>query len=206
VEGVAGPAEAALHFIGDQQRAGPPADVGNRVGELAGERADPAFAANRLGDDGGGAVADGGDERLRPGRIDERHRSDQRHERRPIVLVVRDRQRAHRSTGEGALDGDESRAAAHALGMPVAPRELQARFVGLGAAVAEERPRQPGERREPRRGLGLERVVIQVRRVQQRTRLVGDDRGQSRVRVTERGHADAGDEVQVLAAVDVVQT
>ena len=58
--------------------------------------------------------------------------------------------------------------------IPVAARELQARFDRLGAAVAEERALQSRQRRELRRQLALQRVVIEVRRVNQRLRLVGD--------------------------------
>ena len=92
-----------------------------------------------------------------------------------------------------------------ALGVPVAARELQARLDRFRAAVAEERARQTGELRQPRGRLRLERVVVEVRGVQQRGRLIGDRRREARMRVTERRHADARDEVEILAAFDVVE-
>ena len=89
--------------------------------------------------------------------------------------------------------------------VPVAARELQARLHRLGAAVAEERAVEARQRREPLGELALERVVEEVRAVQQRRRLLGDHRGEPRVRVTERRDADAREEVEVLAPLGVVQ-
>ena len=165
----------------------------------------PPFTLNRFGDDRGGALADGRSKRLGSLRVHERHRPEQRRERRPVMLVVRHRQRAQRAAGEPALDRDEPGSLGRALRVPVAARELEARLDRFGAAVAEERAREARELRQPRRRLGLKRVVVQVRRVQQRRRLVGDRGREPGMRVAERGDADAGDEVEVLAAVDVVQ-
>ena len=78
-----------------------------------------------------------------------------------------------------------------ALRVPVAPRELQARFNGLGAAVAEEGAIQTGASRERRGDFGLQRMKEQVRRVEQRVRLRRDRVRQARVRVAERRDADA---------------
>jgi hypothetical protein len=49
-------------------------------------------------------------------------------------------------------------------------------------------------------------VIVEVRCVQQRRRLLGDDRRQPRVRVAERRDADPRQQVEVLAAVGVVET
>ena len=51
VERIAGAAEAALHFVGDEQRAGLRARFGDRGGERRRQRPDAAFALHRLGDD-----------------------------------------------------------------------------------------------------------------------------------------------------------
>src|SRR5687768_17689519 len=121
------------------------------------------------------------------------------------MVAVRHRQRAHRPAGECAFHGDEIHPVFRALGVPVASRELEAGLNRFGAAVAEKRARQPRQLRKARRRLRLERVVVEIGRVNQRCRLVGNCRDQARMRVAERGHTNARDEVQVFAAVDVVQ-
>ena len=90
--------------------------------------------------------------------------------------------------------------------VPVAARELQARLDRFGAAVAEERARQPGQVRQPLGELALQRMVEQVRRVDQRLRLIGDRARQARMRVAERRDADARQQIEILAALGVVQT
>ena len=104
------------------------------------------------------------------------------------------------------LEGHEARATAYALREPVAAGELQARFHRLGAAVAEERARQSRAGRQPRRHLALQRVVVEVRGVEQRLRPA---RRRARARpgcaVPEHRHADAREEVEVAPALDVVR-
>jgi hypothetical protein len=103
------------------------------------------------------------------------------------------------------LHGHVSDALLLAQRVPVAARELQVSLVGLGAAVAEEHTLQAGEQRQLGRGLRLERVVVEVRRVKQRRRLIGDDGGEPRVGVAQRRDADSREQVEVLTAVGVVQ-
>jgi hypothetical protein len=87
------------------------------------------------------------------------------------------------------------------LRMPETPRELQARLDRFRAAVAEKRARQARQGGEPRRELRLQRVVEQVRRVQQRRRLVRDRAGETRMPVPERRHSDTGDQVEEALSV-----
>src|SRR5687767_666233 len=108
------PSQAALHLVGNEQRAGPAADVGDRVGELARKRTDAAFSPDRLGDERRSTVRDGGGERVRLRRVHER-RFEQWHEWRAIVLVVCDRQRTERPTAEGAFDRNECSTPFHTL-------------------------------------------------------------------------------------------
>ena len=70
IERMPGAAEAALHFVGDQQRAGVAARLVDRRGKLRRERADAAFALDRLGDDRGGVARD---RRAAAPRIVDRH-------------------------------------------------------------------------------------------------------------------------------------
>ena len=146
----------------------------------------------------------GGQQRLR---IVDRHESDarqQRLERGAVVLVRGHRQRAEGPSVERVLERDEFRAR-FAAGVPVATGKLEAGFDRLGAAVAEKGARQPRQLRQPLRELPLQRVVEQVRRVDQRLRLIGDRARQSRMRVAERGDADSRQQIEILAPVRVVQ-
>ena len=77
--------------------------------------------------------------------------------------------------------------------------------MGASAAVAEEGALQPRQVGEPLGELSLIRVIKEVRRVQQRLRLIGDRARQRRVRVTERRDADPGQEIEVLTALRVPQ-
>ena len=130
------------------------ARLGDRRGERRRQRPHAAFALDRLDDDrrrrssttaASSAAGSFG-----------RHEADarqQRLERRAVVLVRGDRQRAERPAVERLLERDDLRARLAAR-VPVAARELQARFDRFGAAVAEERARQPRERRPAARRAG----------------------------------------------------
>ena len=128
----------------------------------------------------------------------------QRLERRAVVLVGSHRQRAERPAVKRVLERDEL-GARLAARVPVAPGELEARFDGLGAAVAEKRARQARELREALGQLSLQRVEEQIRGVQQRLRLVGDGARQPWVRMAERRDADARQQVEILASLRVEQ-
>jgi hypothetical protein len=106
---------------------------------------------------------------------------------------------------EGVLHGDVADALLLAQRVPVAPCELQVGLVGLGAAVAEEHALQTRQLCQPFSGLRLERVVIQIRRMQQRRCLLADDGGEPRVGVAERRDTDPRQQVEVFAAVGVVE-
>ena len=137
----------------------------------------------------------------------DRHEPDarqQRLERCAVVLVRGHRQRAKRAAVERLLERDEF-GARLAARVPVAARELEAGLDRFGAAVAEERARQARQLRQPLGQLALERMEEQVRRVEQRLRLIRDRARQPRMRMAERGDADAGQQVEILAPVRVVQ-
>ena len=204
VERIARSPEPALHFIRDEQRAGAGARVRDRRGKRRRQQPDPAFALDRLDDDRRRRLRNG---RAKGRRIVGRHEADpgeQRLERRAIVFVRRDRQRSERAAVKRLLERDDL-VARLAPGVPIAPRELQARLDRFGAAVAEERARQPGQVRQPFGQAALQRVIEQVRRVDQRLRLIRDRAGQSRMGMPERGDADARQQIQVLAPLGVVE-
>ena len=99
------------------------------------------------------------------------------------------------------IERDEP-AARFTLREPVAASELQPRLHRFGAAVAEERARQSGQGREPRRQFSLQRMEEQVRRVKRASLcLVGDRSGQSRMRVPQRCDADAGNQIEITSPI-----
>src|SRR5262249_56902612 len=94
-------------------------------------------------------------------------------ERRGLVLVGRDRQRAERSPVERRVDRDDL-VARLALRVPIAARELQTGLDRLGAAVAEKRAREARQVCQPLGELPLQRMVEEVRRVDERLALFAD--------------------------------
>ncbi len=89
--------------------------------------------------------------------------------------------------------------------MPVTASEFQARFDRFRATVAEECARQTRQDREPFGELTLQRMVEQVRTVQQRAGLIGEGAGEPGMSMTERRHADTGDQVQIFASLRIVK-
>ena len=73
-----GAADAALHLVDDQQRAGGVADRAHRGEETGRRRHDPALAQRRLDEDGRGRLVDRGAQRVDVAEVDERDRSGQR--------------------------------------------------------------------------------------------------------------------------------
>ena len=92
-----------------------------------------------------------------------------------------------------------------ALRVPVAARELQARFHRFRTAVAEERALQSRQGREALGHFTLIRVVKEVGRVDERLRLIGQRTCEAGMGMTERGDADPGQEVEIFAPVRVVE-
>ena len=205
VERIAGPPKTALHFIGDQERSGLGARFANRMGEGSRERPDAPFPLHRFRDDGRRRAGNRRQQRVRIVDRDEADVRQQRRERCAVVLVRGDRQRSECAAVKRFFERDDFRSP-FAARVPVASRELQARLHGLGAAVAEKRPRQTRQIGETFAELTLERVVEKVRRVEQRLRLLGDGARESRVGVAERRHAYARQQVEVFAAFGVVET
>ena len=91
-----------------------------------------------------------------------------------------------RAAMERAVGTDHVVTLGSAVLLPMTARELDRTLVGFGAGVAEERP--PCATEQSVQLLGeqwLLVVVIEIRRVQQRPRLIRDRLGDRRMRVTE---------------------
>ena len=176
VERPARPPEAALHFVGDEQRAGARGSAAAIASAIACDigRTPPSpwigstmtaavslvtAAAIAAGSSAGSTNVTLGDRAARTARGSGRPRSPT----------------ARPSSGRGTSARTRRTVARGvALRVPEAARELQARLDRLRAAVAEERARQARQRGQPRRDLRLQRMEEQVRRVQQRRRLLRD--------------------------------
>ena len=158
-EEAAGPTDAALDLVEDEQRA---VLVGERPRggeELRGRGVNPALALNRLDEDRG---------HLRPDRVRERVDVVQAHEtrggreglpRRALGRLAGDGEGAVRAAVEGALERHDDRPSARL------PRPLQRRLDRLGARVAEEGPRAAQALREQARQAEHGLVRVEVRDV-----------------------------------------
>ncbi len=90
--------------------------------------------------------------------------------------------------------------------LAVTTREFDRALVRLGARIGEEHSSPTTESRiQPCRKTWLQIVVIQVRNVQQGSRLIRDGVGNCRVCVTERYDGEAAEEVEVFTACGVVE-
>src|SRR5438094_3744844 len=98
------------------------------------------------------------------------------------MLVGGDGQRAKRASVKRLFERDDlgSRFPSR---IPVPPCEFQAGLDRLGAAVAKKRAREAGQVRKAFGELTLERVIEQVRRVEQGLGLIGDCTGKARMRM-----------------------
>ena len=106
---------------------------------------------------------------------------------------------------ERPLGGDEVVLAVAAVRLAVLAGDLDGGLVGLRAGVAEEDALEVADLAEFRRQLGLRGGQVQVGRVDQRRRLLLDGPDEARVAVAEAVDGDAGQEVQILLALGVVQ-
>ena len=203
MERTAGAAQTALDLVGDQQRAGPLAGRVHGRRERRGQRPHAALALDRLEDDGGHVRPHRGLQRPGVGGRHETHAGQERLERTAIAGFPRRRQRAERAAVKRTLESDDARPPRLAARVPAAARELQAGFHRLGPAVAEERPRQPRQRRQSPADLPLQGMEIEVGRVDQGAGLVGEGVRQPGMGVAQRRHPEAGHEVQQAAAVGV---
>ncbi len=116
-----------------------------------------------------------------------------------IFFLAGDGKSAQRASVKGIVQGHDL----EFLGIDfvaVGARHLERALHGLGAGVAEERAVEAAGFGETLGERGLVGVVVEIRGVQQAAGLLADHLHQTGVRVAERVHADAGDEVEVALA------
>src|SRR5690606_37812372 len=200
-EPVAGPPDRRLDLVGHQQRARGVADlVGGR--QVAVGRRHRAVLALRLLQEHRRALAGHG--LLQRVRVSVRDEPDVDRERAELVadgLLAAQRQGADGTAVEAVLGRHE---VVSAGALAVLDRELVGGLVGLRAGVGEEDPGGAAEQGDQPLGeqhLGL--VQEQVAGVRDRRDLLRHRLDEGGVGVAERDDRDAGDEVEVLLAVDV---
>lgn len=210
---LAGAAEAALNLVVDEHGADGPGTAGEGDQKVLAGRLHAALALDGLDDDGARL--------FRHERVDARHvivralPEAGHHGRKGLLVlwVVRRRQRAHGASVKRIVKRDDLGLAARRVQhLADLARKLDGSLVGLGPGVAHKhpgrvvhaarRPRHVHQQLGQRAGPG---VVVQVGRVDERLRLLRQQRREFRVAVAERRDGDAGGKVEVRPARVVVQ-
>ena len=194
----AGTTEPGLHLVHDQERFAFVTQLAHRREVLVRCRVHAAFALHGLEHHGRHPVVERGRERVDVVEFDLPEPVGQRLERLLLLRLARGRERRERPPVERAVGGDDVEPVTTTVELSVPPRQLDRTLVRLGAGVGEEDASVAAEQGvEARRDLGLEVVVIEVRDVQQRRGLIGDRGRDFRMRVTERRHREARQEVEI---------
>ena len=105
----------------------------------------------------------------------------------------------------GAFQTDQSTLFGASNAMAGEPGELDRALDGFGPAVGKEHAVQAGERGQFLGQPSLVLVVVQIRDVDEASRLLANRFDDSWVRVAQRIHSKAGNEVEILLAAGVVQ-
>ena len=200
-EEIAGAADAGLDLVGDEEDPVGIAKFPHRFDEALRRGDDSRFALDGLQDDRGGVarvLLHQGLECLDVAVREELDASRHGFERRALVRLARQRERAHGAAVETAFSCEDAAAAGQAC-------ELECGLVGLGAGVAEKHPRgvvaDPGTQRlgDLHHRLGAEEVGHVAKRRHLRAHRLDD----GRVRVAERVDGNAGEHVDVGIALRV---
>ena len=204
-EQLAGPADAALHLVEDQQQAMLVAELAQPLQRLRGEWPDAALALHRLDQDRGGFRGD----RLGGGvDVVERHlveAVDLGAETFEIFLLAAGGDRRQRAAVEGAFEGDGAVALGMAVDVVIAARGLDRAFQRLGAGIGEEDLVGEGVFDQPLGEPALARDLVEIGDVPELAGLLGQRRDQMRMAVAERIDGDAAGEVEISLAIGLDQ-
>ena len=197
-EQLARAAEAALHLLGDEQRARLAADVGQAVQEVGRRDAHAAFALHGLDEHRRRLRPDERGRRLEVVPGAEAHAGDQGLEGRAVLLLP-----GHRRARPCVRPWKEPSKATSSV-RPCAPPMRRANLIAASTASVPELQRKtlPGKASATRRSASVARrlVVVQVAGVDHAARLLADGGDDLGVAVAEAVHADAGREVEVGVA------
>ncbi|MNS92713.1 hypothetical protein D3C72_1268570 [compost metagenome] len=193
-------AHAALDFVENQQGARLVAQGAQLLEELRIARHHAAFALYRLDDHCAHVIADGGACRFDVVVGDVVDRWRQRLEAFRVLGLAADGDRKQGAAVEGAEARDDARLVRSELGVRVLARQLQGRFVGFRARVAEEGAVGEGRFRQRQRQAQDRLVGVAVAQMPQIIDLLGQHVDQRRMAVTEAVDGDAGGEIEVMLA------
>ena len=200
-----GAPHAALHLVEDQHEPGLVTDRAQALQELVARRIDTALALNRLDQDRGRLVADGGAGRREIAQVDLIEGIDGRLEPLEVLGLTAGGDGGERAPVEGVAEGDHAVALGRALARLVDARELERALHCLGAGIAEEHAVGEARGGELLGKAGLRRDLVEVGDVPELLGLGLQRRHHMRMRMAEAGHADAAAEVQVTLAVGRVE-
>jgi hypothetical protein len=201
---LAGPRDAALHFIENQHQPVLVAQRPEPLHECLRGGPDAAFALDRFDHDAGRVRPD---QRLGRFQIVERRIFEPGEQRREAVvhlLLVRGADGCHRAAMEGVVEGDDLepvRLACIARVLVIGARGLDRGLDRLGARIGEKHRVAEGCVDQPLRQALALGAAVKVRDVHQRRGLLLDRGDQPLVRVAEKVHRDAAREVEVARAV-----
>ena len=194
------PADAGLHFIEDQQQAMPVADLAQAAQECGRNEPHPAFALDRLDHDGAGSRPDRGLDRREVGQRNLVEAVDLGTEAVEIFGLAAGGDHRERTAVERALEGERAIALGTAVDRLAPARHLHRRLVGLGARIGEEREVSEGGVDQTARKAFALGILIQVRNVPKLRALARQRFDQVRMGVADRGHGDAGAEIEIALA------
>ena len=197
-------ADARLHLVDDEEEVTVRAHPPDAPEVLRRRHVDPPLTLHRFQHHRADIRCDG---ILQGAQVVERHGNETRGKRFKSSLIRWLGGRRKRSQGasmEGML-GDDNLKASVAAGPPPLSRQLDCRLVRLCPAVAEKRAGQSGVVHEPPGQLSLLRNLVEVADVQQARGLPPDRGGHRGVVVSQDGHGDAGDEIEVGLSFQVHQ-
>ena len=195
-----GAADAGLHLVEDQQKAAPVADLAQTAQEGGRDHPHAALALDRLDHDRGRLRPD---RRLDRGEVGDRdlvEAVDLGTESFEIFFLAARGDRGEGAAVESALEGQHPIALGMAADPLATPRHLDRRLVRLRPGIGEEH--QIGEGGVGKAaGVALAfRILVEVRHVPDLRALAHQGLDEVRMGVADRGHRDAGAEVEIALA------
>ena len=198
-------AHTALHLVKDHQRPGCVTEIAEPLEAGVGQGADAAFALDRLQHHGGRGGGDRRPQRVMVAEWQVGEAGQQRAEALDHLFPARGRNRPGRAAVERPGKGHDLDPLGLALFRPVLPRHLDRQFGGFGAGIGEKHRVGKGFGDQPVGQRLLVGDLIEVRRMPQQLRLVGQRRHQRRVGMAKDVDGNPAAEIQKAPALGIDQ-